>query len=61
MIDFERRMCKILEKGEWFWILEYGVELYVLVEELVFFLGFYLGIFLKYGEYDIFYLYFWWW
>lgn len=54
-------MCKILEKGERFWILEYGVELYVLVEELVFFLGFYLGIFLKYGEYDIFYLYFWWW
>lgn len=54
-------MCKILEKGEWFWILEYGVELYVLVEELVFFLGFYLGIFLKYREYDIFYLYFWGW
>lgn len=47
-------MCKIIEKGERFWILEYGVELYVLVEELVFFLGFYLGIFLIYMEYDIY-------
>lgn len=47
-------MCKILEKGERFWILEYGIELYVLVEELVFFLGFYLGIFLIYMEYVIY-------